>query len=257
MRYTLKSWTLLILMAVAATTGWAMRPTHLIADQRPKIELEKLVPIQFGDWRELKQSNGQIVNPQQEALLAKIYSQTLTRSYINSAGAVVMLSIAYGTNQSDDLAFHYPELCYPAQGFEVTSKDTGRLETSINTIIVNRLVTKLKTRHEPVTYWTVLGDDVVEPGLATKLSQIRFGIKRQVPDGLIFRVSSIDTQTKTAFSTHDGFAIALAAAIPTTSGQRLFGKSTVDCQNFNSFSPTANSQPSATYGAAGFLRSKC
>src|SRR5450830_1002001 len=102
MKQALKNWILLILMVVSAAVAWAMHPRISMADQRTKTDIASLIPTQFGDWQELKQSSRQIVNPQQTAELAELYSQTLSRTYINSSGSLIMLSVAYGKDQWRD-----------------------------------------------------------------------------------------------------------------------------------------------------------
>lgn len=223
MKFSTKSIVLLVLMVAAALTAWATHPHILLADQRSKIDLEHLLPKEFGDWHELQQSKAQIINPQQSALLQKLYTQTLSRSYVNSDGVVIMLSIAYGANQSDGVALHYPEVCYPAQGFQMLSKENGTLSTRLGDIPVKRLMAKLGNRSEPVTYWSTLGDQVVRGGIQTKLAQIQFGLKGQIPDGLIFRVSTIDADAAAAFSIHQQFVAALVNDLSPPERERLAG----------------------------------
>ena len=103
-----------LLMVVGAGLAVAMTPTQQIADSREKANLEAMIPARIGDWR----IDTSIVpiepSPEARALLEKIYSQTLSRTYINSAGQRVMLSIAYGGNQNDSMKVHQPEVCYGA-----------------------------------------------------------------------------------------------------------------------------------------------
>ncbi|MBK7051102.1 MAG: EpsI family protein [Rhodoferax sp.] len=156
---------------------WATHPHILLADQRSKIDLEHLLPKEFGDWRELQQSKAQIINPQQTALLQKLYTQTLSRSYVNSDGVVIMLAIAYGANQSDGVCIALPRSVLPGPGFQMLSKENGTLSARLGDIPVKRLMAKLGNRSEPVTYWSTLGDQVVRGGIQTKLAQIQFGLK--------------------------------------------------------------------------------
>jgi len=195
----------------------------LLADQRPKIDLELLIPSKFGDWRELKQSSAHIINPQEAEMLTKLYSQTLSRTYINASGEVIMLSIAYGENQSDAVQLHYPEVCYPAQGFQVTSNVKGQLTAGQHTIPVRRLTTVLGQRFEPVTYWTTLGDQVVQGGMNTKIAQMRYGFNGQIPDGLLFRVSSITRDSKAGHALQSAFATQLIEALAPEKRQRIIG----------------------------------
>src|ERR1700760_574767 len=111
-----------ILMACAAAAGQAMVPTKRMALLRGPFKLGDIVPSTFAGWQVDARSVGGIVNPQTEALLSKLYSQMLDRIYVDAQGRRVMLSIAYGADQADDdVQLHYPEVCYPAQGFRVKS----------------------------------------------------------------------------------------------------------------------------------------
>ena len=221
-----KNLVVMALMLLVASVAWVMRPAVLIADQRPTVNLELLIPKQFGEWHELHQSTSLIVNPQQTALLDKIYSQTLSRSYVSAEGAVVMLSIAYGVNQSRDVALHFPDACYPAQGFEVLSNVKGTLETGFGNIRVTRMTARLGNRSEPVTYWSTLGDEIVQGGLETRLMRVQYGLRGQIPDGLIFRISSISPDARTAYEFQEAFVRTLIAAIPQPSRTQLIGKIT-------------------------------
>jgi EpsI family protein len=223
LRLPWKNVLLLLLMMTTAGIAWALRPHILIADLRPKVDLEELVPRQFGDWREFKQSNAQIINPQEAEMLSKLYSQTLTRTYVSAQGQMVMLSIAYGANQSDAVQLHYPEICYPAQGFQVQSNVKGVLDIGIGIIPVKRLMTALGTRSEPVTYWTTIGDQVVRGGLDTKFAQMRHGFKGEIPDGLLFRVSSINRDPSAGHELQGIFARQLILAMQPEARTRFVG----------------------------------
>src|SRR4030065_72730 len=82
----------------------------MFADAGPKIDLEVLIPKTFGDWKIDETIAPLIANPEQEAMINKIYNQTLTRTYVNPKGERIMLSIAYGGDQSDSMAVHKPEI---------------------------------------------------------------------------------------------------------------------------------------------------
>lgn len=214
---------MLACMVLAALAAWVLRPTELIANSRPKVELEQIVPRAFGAWQELPQTSVQIINPQQTELLQKLYTQTLSRSYVNEDGSVVMLSIAYGANQSDSVQLHYPEVCYPAQGFQVLWNRRGLLTTKYGDIPVRRLMTKLGARSEPVTYWSTLGDKAVIGGINTKLAKLQYGFEGKIPDGLIFRLSSITQDANKGLALHERFARDLATALPASVRARLTG----------------------------------
>ena len=216
---------LLLGLALFATAvgAVALKPTHRLADQGSKVDLETMIPKQFGDWQEDIQHSLQVINPQVQEKLDRIYSQTLTRNYLNSKGERIMLSIAYGEDQSDAKQLHYPEVCYPSQGFEVVSTQTGTLKTGFGDIRVKRLLTVLGSRTEPLTYWTTVGNKVVIGGQEAKLEQLRFGFQGEVPDGLLFRVSSITPDAEAGYALQQAFLSAVFAAIPEKKRVKLAG----------------------------------
>ncbi len=212
------------LMILSAVVARFMTPTAHLSDRRGGMTLGTAVPEQFGDWKEEKGRALQLVSPENEVLLGKIYSQLLSRTYVNSNGERVMLSISYGTDQKKGYEVHYPEICYPAQGFQVLSNVRASLTTRLGTIPVSRLETSLSNqRYEPVTYWATTGDELSPGGLDRKMKEIEYGLKGVIPDGLVFRVSTIDRDTAHAFSVQDTFVNALANVLNPASRQWLMG----------------------------------
>lgn len=214
-----------ILMFAASGAAMALRPTHRIADEGPAVDLETMIPRQFGEWRDEPQQNVQIVNPQQQETLNRIYTQTLSRTYVNGRGERIMLSIAYGADQSDAKQLHYPEVCYPAQGFQVVSTEFGTVKTDFGDIRVTRILTTMGSRSEPLTYWTTVGNKVVMGGKETKLEQLKYGFKGQIPDGLLFRVSSITTDIDAGYSAQQNFIREITRKLSVDDRKRLAGLS--------------------------------
>jgi hypothetical protein len=101
----IKAIVVFVLMACAFGVATAWKPTTHLADQRAKVDLETLFPRSFGDWVVDDRVPVQLVSPDTEALLNKIYHQTLSRVYVNPRGERIMLSVAYGGDQSDRFAF--------------------------------------------------------------------------------------------------------------------------------------------------------
>ncbi len=214
-------------MAAASATGQSLVPTKRMAQLRGPFSLETLVPTTFGDWHVDPRSQGGIVNPQTEAMLNLLYSQLLNRAYLDTAGHRIMLSIAYGDDQSDDsVQLHYPEVCYPAQGHQVASNRIDVVQSPMGNIRVRRLETHIgDTQYEPVTYWTVIGDQQSLGGLDRKVAEIRHGLRGEIVDGLLFRVSSIDRDTKAAFQVQDKFIKDIVAAMAPPARLQLAGLS--------------------------------
>jgi EpsI family protein len=223
MKAPLSALLLATLMCGASVAGFVARPHEKAADKGNAISLEAVVPKRFGDWTELPDPSTQVINPQQAKVLNEIYSQVLTRTYTDNAGYRIMLSLAYGDDQRGGLQAHRPEVCYPAQGFKLDHIENGTLATPFGSIDVRRLITALGERNEPVTYWLTVGDQVVKTGFEKRLAEIRLGITGQIPDGLLFRVSSIDRDTGRAFAMQQKFAADMMAAVPAKTRKRLGG----------------------------------
>jgi EpsI family protein len=222
MNLWLRNFLLLILMLAASGFALALRPTQKIA-QESTIDLETMVPRAFDDWREVQQSTVPMVDPQQQEMIDKIYTQTLNRTYVNTHGYRIMLAIAYGDDQRDSMQIHYPEVCYPAQGFTLEAKDAGNLTTASGLIPVTRIQTSLGQRNEPVTYWTTIGDRVFQGGIQKKLAEMRYGLNGQIPDGMLIRISSIDPETAHAYEMQTRFADQMLRALTPKNRQKLYG----------------------------------
>ena len=223
MRTKYTAWFLAALMCGASLAGLAARPSTKAANAGDVISLESMVPKLFGEWNELPDQSAQIVNPQTKELLDKIYSQVLTRAYVNKEGYRIMLSMAYGDDQRGGLQAHRPEVCYPAQGFTLGRVERGALPTAFGAIDVRRLTTRLGERSEPVTYWLTVGDAIVQSTFDRRLAEIRLGLTGQIPDGLLFRVSSIDTDPARAFTMQQKFVADMMAAVPAPARKQLSG----------------------------------
>lgn len=215
--------TLAVLMCAASVGGIAARPGAKAADKGSAVSLETMVPKGFGEWTELPEQSAQVVNPQTKELLDKLYSQILTRTYVNKQGYRIMLSMAYGDDQRGGLQAHRPEVCYPAQGFQLGKVEDGPLATSFGNIEVRRLSTSLGARNEPVTYWLTVGDQVIKSKFDKRIAEIRLGLTGQIPDGLLFRVSSIDNDTARGFAMQQKFTADMMAAVPDATRKQLSG----------------------------------
>lgn len=221
---------LTIFVAIVATSTlahWATPTTHL-SDVLGKPDLEKIFPAEFADWRVDVRAAMILPSPQTQAILDSIYNQTLTRTYINAAGDRIMLSVAYGGDQSDATRAHLPEVCYPAQGFQITANTKSQLVLAERTVSTRLLMSTLGQRNEPITYWLVVGDRVTVSRTDQKLAQFRLGLKGLIPDGMLVRVSSIDGDMVHGHQVQAKFLAQLADVLPEAARDRVFGTLHVD-----------------------------
>ena len=210
------------LMCGASIGAVVARPGTKAADLRPAISLEAMIPNQLGDWREEPQRIVQVVNPQQRVSLDKVYSQILERSYVNADGYRIMLLLAHASDERGDLGAHHPETCYSAAGFTLHRKEESQLTTSFGEIPVRRLFTSKGSRKEPLTYWLKVGNKAVR-GWQSRLVELSYTLTGRIPDGLLFRVSSIDPDQARANQMHDQFINQLLQAASPAERKRLSG----------------------------------
>jgi EpsI family protein len=211
------------LMLASMVLAYATKPTTKLVNLEPREKIETLVPMQFGEWHNVPTANIIVADPRVTETLHRIYSETLSRTYVDRRGRRIMLSIAYGADQRDGMQVHYPEVCYPAQGFQVQSTRLGQVITPFGTIKVKQLEMVLSQRHESVTYWTMIGDHLSFGGVDKKLNEMRYGLRGIIPDGLLFRVSSIAHDPETAYRGHEDFISALMLALRPEARHRLAG----------------------------------
>ena len=210
------------LMCGASIGAVVARPGTKAADLRPAISLEAMIPNQIGDWREEPQRIVQVVNPQQRAFVDKVYSQILERSYVNADGYRIMLLLAYASDERGDLGAHYPEGCYSAAGFTLHRREESQLTTPFGEIPVRRLFTTKGSRKEPLTYWLKVGDKAVHRS-QSRLVELSYTLTGRIPDGLLFRVSSIDPDEARANQMQDRFVNQLLQAVSPAGRKRLSG----------------------------------
>lgn len=212
-------------MFAAAGMALALKPSAKLVDSETQINLETLIPAQFGGWKVDETIATLLVTPELQKVIEETYSQTLTRTYVNGAGKRIMLSVAYGGTHGEGMQTHRPEVCYPAQGFQVV-KDTRPdiLSTQYGELPIKRLVAAQGARNEPITYWVVVGDQQTQFGLRMKLAQMRYTLTGVVPDGMLVRVSSIDRDETGAYENQTDFIRSMLAAMRDSERERITGK---------------------------------
>lgn len=167
------------------------------------VSLEEEIPKRFKSWKFVETNKLTMVNPQDDLLVNKLYSQVLERTYVNDQGTRVLLSIAYGAEQRNDMLAHFPEVCYPAQGFNIDSAEVNQIVLLNKDIDVKQLVTQRGNRFEDVSYFVRVGEKLVATRSDQKWESIKYGVQGVIPDGLIFRVSTIGESE--AFKVHQNF----------------------------------------------------
>jgi len=220
----IKALVVMLLMVAAYGGAAAWKPTRHLSDMKEKIGLADLFPTNFGDWTVDTRMPVQLVSPDQVELLNKLYNETLSRTYVNrTTGDRIMLSVAYGGDQSEGTRAHLPEVCYPAQGFQIMSRQRITLTAGDRPVPAQQLLTKVGGRIEPVTYWVVVGERIALSGPQQKLAQLSYSVRGIIPDGTLVRVSNIDADAPKSYALHQAFVREMTAAIPADRLTRVVG----------------------------------
>lgn len=207
-------------MVLASYLGFKLKPDDSGPSKSTAFNIQQAVPLSFNDWQIDESVVPVKIDPQVQANLDKTYDQVLSRTYKNSHGDRVMLSIAYGSKQSKALQVHKPETCYTAQGFLIKSATNFDYKFQNYDIKARKIIAINGTRIEPIIYWIRFGDSTAYGGIEQTIKRVQLGLKGIVADGLLFRVSSVDDNVDIGYEKQTVFFNELLNAID--SDQRLF-----------------------------------
>jgi EpsI family protein len=219
---------MLFLVASAATAGAAvaMVPRQGMKEPTISVPLETLFPSSFASWKIDPNVLPLEASAEIRKVVAETYDQTLSRTYVNSQGYSVMLSVAYGGRRNQGMDIHRPEVCYPAQGLALR-RDTQQVKLQVGNaeLPVKRLVAGTGNRNEPISYWLVVGNSLASFGYGHRLALLKYGLTGHVPDGMLVRVSSIDDDVSHAFVQQDIFLDEILSAMTPEFRRRILGLS--------------------------------
>ncbi len=216
---------LLIGAACVAGAGAALGliPRHhvsLLAGRR----LDQIIPRTFGEWTSRDVSD--LVAPKEEdSVAARIYGATVGRIYRRGeAGGEVMMLLAYGDTQSDDLQLHRPEICYPAFGFALSHNRSMELPIAAGVSVPARhLIADAPERRETILYWSRLGEYLPIDRKQQQLDRLRTAMRGDVGDGLLSRFSAAGTDAEASLGLLLAFAPDLVRAVAANARAALIG----------------------------------
>lgn len=219
-----------LLIAIALMWGsvllaeW-MKPRKYWADAVGDPHYETLVPTRFGDWERLPDAGGRVVSPTQEEYLLSLYSEIYAHSFVHKpTGRVLMLSIAYGRDQTNDSQIHTPEACYPAQGFRTEKREPHDVMTDFGAIRSVRMMTSMGAqRKEPLTFFIRVGDKVARGSKERNLQRLAMAVRGYRIDGMLLRVSEI-TRNESPFALQDQFINDLLRNVDAEGRKRFIGE---------------------------------
>lgn len=213
----------LIGLSMLVAAGLTIKLTPKLPTATETIKLPAMIPKQFGDWKMDQTLETIMVNADLKPKLDAPYSQVLERTYINSKGEQIMLSIAYGNDQSRLTQVHRPEVCYSAQGFQIGQMRKSVINVNGAQLPVMKLVATRGQRVEPIIYWVKIGNSPVRGNLEQGFARLRYGLTGTVPSGLVFRVSGVFLDPAHSFLIQEQFVSDLLRALPQKQRLKLTG----------------------------------
>jgi EpsI family protein len=193
-------------LLAGAGTALALTPRNrlnLLGDKK----LEDAIPKTVGAWT-VTPSNAVILpEAEQGSLSAQLYDQTVSRLYTSDSELPVMMVVAYGSTQSDQLQLHRPEVCYRAFGFEISS--TQRVDVPVappSQLPARELTATSNDRVEPILYWTRIGDFLPASGNEQRLMKLRSELQGYIADGVLVRLSTVAEPSPATFGGLQRFA---------------------------------------------------
>lgn len=196
-------------------TALALKPRRKVSLLPAGVKLGDILPRKFGRWDSRDVSD--LYAPETpDSLLAKLYGQTVARLYVDGqSGAQLLMLMAHGDHQSNELQLHRPEVCYPAFGFALTASEPLQFQIGKRvTLPARRLLAQSAQETQAVLYWTRLGEYFPVSVTEQRLNRLGTAMHRYIPDGLLARFSMPKLGGGNAFADISEFVPALLAEIP-------------------------------------------
>ena len=209
---------------LAAGVSYALVPRRKVPLLQRGQTVAQTVPRVFGGWTSQEVSD--LVAPKIEGSVAsRIYGETVGRVYSRGQGSPeIMMLLAYGDTQSDDLQLHRPEICYPAFGFAISHSTVDQVGLASGvTIPSRRLVADAPDRRETIIYWSRLGEFLPLDRKEQQLDRLRTAMKGEIADGLLARFSIVGQDAALSIQTLEAFIPALVHAVPPVARRVLIG----------------------------------
>ena len=183
-----------------------------------------IVPRTLAGWTSRDVTD--LVAPKIEGSLAsRLYGETVGRVYQNvSSGDEVMMLLAHGDTQSEDLQLHRPEVCYPAFGFAISDNRPIEIPLAPNITLPSRsLVATAPDRREVIVYWSRLGEFFPVTHKQQQIDRLRTAMAGVIADGLLARFSVVGLEPVAARTLMTGFIPELISAVAANKRAALVG----------------------------------
>lgn len=176
-------------LAAAAAISSLNMPRALAAPI-PKERFRKMIPEAAGRWR--SRTSSELVTAAPDPFSDKLYQNLETRIYEGDGLPTMMVLLAYNNIQQNDVQVHRPEVCYPAAGFPIVSSKAVSLDFDGRRIAARKLIADRGGPKEEILYWVRVGRDFPVGWAEQRISMALANVGGVSPDGLLFRVSTIE-----------------------------------------------------------------
>lgn len=209
-------------MLSAAAGAMALTP-HRHVQFLGSRKLDDIIPRKIGNWTD-RPSEAFILPRDPDSLSSQLYNDTVARLYVSPSSIPVMIVVAYGNLQNDQLQLHRPEICYAAVGFQISNSTLAELSLAAHVKLpVRELVATSDSRVEPICYWTRIGDALPTTGTQQRWVKLQQQIDGIIPDGVLVRMSTIGTPSPETFSELRRFGTAMVASMAAADRTVLIG----------------------------------
>jgi EpsI family protein len=185
---------------LGAGAALALKPRRTVTLMPAGKKLADILPRTIGVWQSRDVSD--LFAPQTpDSLLAELYGETVGRLFSRpDLDLQIMMLMAHGNSQSNELQLHRPEICYPAFGYAIVQSQP--IELSIGsgvTLPGRRMIAQSAQDKEAVIYWTRLGEYFPTSVTEQRLDRLDTAVHRYIPDGLLARFSVSGSDTASSF----------------------------------------------------------
>jgi EpsI family protein len=193
---------LLIGGACFATAGLAfgLQPRRRVSLLRRGQTIGQLTPRAFGGW--MSRDVTDLVAPvEPQSLAARLYGESVGRVYGRPGADVeIMMLLAHGDSQTDELQLHRPEVCYPAFGFAISQTAPVPVPLARDVSLpCRRLVADAPDRRESIIYWSRLGEFLPTDRAEQQWARVKTVMRGVIADGLLARFSILGSDSGAAF----------------------------------------------------------
>jgi EpsI family protein len=169
------------------------------------------IPEKVGQWTSRK-SQELVLPPRDES--NSLYENLETRIYEGAGLPTIMLLIAFSSKQQNDIQVHRPEVCYPASGFPILWSRQAQINLASRSIVGRELLAERGGLRERIFYWVRVGASFPTSWAQQRVTMAVQNLKGVVPDGALFRVSSIEEPDNPNLEVIMNFIEAFLATVP-------------------------------------------